>query len=115
MSKNYVEPVHAGEFLLSEGAGKISREAIDLVAGAALPAGQVLGQITATGLFAPYLATAEDGSEQAKCILFAGVAASEEQRRGRAVARLAEVVGDLLTGLDHDGEKALAAHFIIVR
>ena len=115
MSKTYVEPVHAGEFLLSEGAGKISREAIDLVAGEAIPAGQVLGQITASGLFAPYKPDAEDGSESAKCILFAGVPASEEQRRGRAVVRLAEVTESLLTGLDLDAEKALATHFIIIR
>ena len=33
MSKTYVEPVHAGEFLLSEGAGKISREVIELAPG----------------------------------------------------------------------------------
>jgi len=115
MSKTYVEPVHAGEFLLSEGAGKISREAIALAAGVALPAGQVLGQITASGLFAPYDPEAEDGSELAKCILFAGVPSSEEQRRGRAVVRLAEVTESLLTGLDLDAEKALATHFIIIR
>lgn len=36
MSKTYVEPVHAGEFLLSEGAGKISREVIELAPGDAL-------------------------------------------------------------------------------
>ena len=60
MSNTYVEPVHAGEFLLSEGAGKISREAIDLAPGAALVAGQVLGQLTATGQFAPYNPEAED-------------------------------------------------------
>ncbi|MEF0146183.1 head decoration protein [Pseudomonas guariconensis] len=115
MSNTYVEPVHAGEFLLSEGAGKISREAIDLAPGAALVAGQVLGQLTATGQFAPYNPEAEDGSETAKCILFASVGASEEMRRGRAVVRLAEVSEALLTGLDPAGEKALAAQFIIVR
>ncbi|MEG9622067.1 head decoration protein [Pseudomonas guariconensis] len=115
MSNTYVEPVHAGEFLLSEGAGKISREAIDLAPGAALVAGQVLGQLTATGQFAPYNPDAEDGSETAKCILFASVGASEEMRRGRAVVRLAEVSEALLTGLDLDAEKSLAAQFIIVR
>ncbi|MGM7284491.1 head decoration protein [Pseudomonas guariconensis] len=115
MSNTYVEPVHAGEFLLSEGAGKISREAIDLAPGAALVAGQVLGQLTATGQFAPYNPEAEDGSETAKCILFASVGASEEMRRGRAVVRLAEVSEALLTGLDLDAEKSLASQFIIVR
>lgn len=115
MSHNHIEPVHAGEFLLSEGAGKISREAIDLAPGDALVAGQVLGLVTATGQFAPYNPGAEDGSETAKCVLFAGVAASDVLRRGRAVVRLAEVTESLLTGLDLDAEKALAAQFIIVR
>ncbi|MFG0501307.1 head decoration protein [Pseudomonas putida] len=115
MSNTYVEPVHAGEFLLSEGAGKISREVIELAPGEALVAGQVLGQLTANGQFAPYSPEAEDGSETAKCILFASVASSEVVRRGRAVVRLAEVSEALLTGLDPDGEKSLAAQFIIVR
>ncbi|PYC45546.1 head decoration protein [Pseudomonas soli] len=115
MNTKYIEPVHPGEFLLSEGAGKISREVIELAAGDALVAGQVLGQLSANGHFAPYKPDAEDGSETAKCILFASVGASEEVRRGRAVVRLAEVSEALLTGLDLDAEKALAAQFIIVR
>lgn len=115
MSNTYVEPVHAGEFLLSEGPGKISREVIELAPGNALVAGQILGQLTATAQFAPYSPEAEDGSETAKCVLFAAVGASEEVRRGRAVVRLAEVSESLLTGLDPDAEKALAAQFIIVR
>lgn len=115
MSKTYVEPVHAGEFLLSEGAGKISREVIELAPGAALVAGQLLGQLTASGQFAPYNPEAADGSETAKCILFAPVGESDVARRGRAVVRLAEVSEGLLTGLDLDAEKALAAQFIIVR
>jgi len=115
MSNTYVEPVHAGEFLLSEGAGKISREAIDLAPGEALVAGQILGLVTATGHFAPYNPDAEDGSETAKCVLFASVGASDVLRRGRAVVRLAEVTEGLLTGLDLDAEKALAAQFIIIR
>lgn len=36
MSHIQREPVHAGEFLLSEGAGQISREVINVAAGAAL-------------------------------------------------------------------------------
>ena len=47
------EPMHAGEFLLSEGAGNISREAINVAAGPALYPGQVLGLVTASGEFAP--------------------------------------------------------------
>ena len=109
------EPIHAGEFLLSEGAGNISREAINVAAGPALYPGQVLGLVTATGEFAPYAPAAEDGSETAVAILFGPLGESDVVRRGRAVVRLAEVSEAHLTGLDADAEKDLAAHFLIVR
>jgi hypothetical protein len=110
-----MEPIHAGEFLLSEGAGNISREAINVAAGPALNPGQLLGLVTATGEFAPYNPTAEDGSENATAILFGPLAESEIVRRGRAVVRLAEVSEALLTGLDLAAEKALATRNLIVR
>lgn len=109
------EAIHAGEFLLSEGNGQISREAINVAAGAALVPGQLLGLVTASGEFAPYDPAAEDGTETAACILFGPLGQSDLMRRGRAVVRLAEVSEALLTGLDADAEKALAARFIIVR
>ncbi|MBD8791199.1 head decoration protein [Pseudomonas syringae] len=109
------ESIHPGEFVLSEGTGSISREAINVAAGEALPAGQLLGLVAASGEFAPYDPTAENGSEVASAILFAGLASSEIVRRGRAVVRLAEVSEVHLTGLDLDAEKALAKQFIIVR
>jgi len=109
------EPIHAGEFLLSEGAGNISRESINVAAGPALDPGQILGLVTATGEFAPYSPTAEDGSETAVAILFGPLGESDVVRRGRAVVRLAEISEAHLTGLDLDAEKALAAHFLIVR
>lgn len=115
MSNIQREPIHAGEFLLSEGPGTISREAISVAAGPALVAGQVLGLVTATGEFAPYDSTAEDGSENAACILFASLGESDVVRRGRAVVRLAEVSEACLTGLDPDAEKTLATRSIIVR
>lgn len=40
------ETNHTAEFLISEGNGSISRESISVIAGDALPAGQVLGKIT---------------------------------------------------------------------
>ena len=110
-----VESMHAGEFLLSEGAGNISREAINVAAGAALEPGQILGLITATGEFAPYQPTAEDGTENAVAILYGPLGESEVVRRGRAIVRLAEVSEAHLTGLDLAAEKALAAQFLIVR
>lgn len=110
-----LEPMHAGEFLLSEGAGNISRESINVAAGPALNPGQILGLITATGEFAPYDPTAEDGTQTAVAILFGPLGESDVIRRARAVVRLAEVSEVHLTGLDLDAEKALAAHFLIVR
>ncbi|NWA67690.1 head decoration protein [Pseudomonas reactans] len=109
------ESMHAGEFLLSEGAGNISREAINVAAGAALEPGQILGLITATSEFAPYKPTAEDGTENAIAILYGPLGESDVPRRGRAVVRLAEVSEAHLTGLDPAAEKALASHFVIVR
>ncbi|AZE04187.1 head decoration protein [Pseudomonas chlororaphis] len=109
------EPMHAGEFLLSEGAGTISREAINVQAGPALEPGQILGLVTATGEFAPYNPTAEDGSENAQAILYGPLGESDVVRRGRAVVRLAEVSEAHLTGLDPAAEKALATHLVIVR
>lgn len=109
------EPIHAGEFLLSEGAGNISRESINVAAGPALDPGQILGLVTATGEFAPYDPTAENGTQAAVAILFGPLGASDIVRRGRAVVRLAEISEVHLTGLDLDAEKALASHFLIVR
>lgn len=109
------EPIHAGEFLLSEGAGNISRESINVAAGSALYPGQILGLVTATGEFAPYSPTAEDGTQTAMAILFGPLGESDVMRRGRAVVRLAEISEVHLTGLDLDAEKALATHFLIVR
>ncbi|MBJ2205716.1 MULTISPECIES: head decoration protein [Pseudomonas] len=110
-----IESMHAGEFLLSEGAGNISREAINVAAGSALEPGQILGLVTATSEFAPYQPTAEDGTENAVAILYGPLGESDVARRGRAIVRLAEVSEAHLTGLDPAAEKALAAHFVIVR
>lgn len=110
-----IESMHAGEFLLSEGAGNISREAINVAAGPALEPGQILGLVTATSEFAPYQPTAEDGTENAVAILYAPLGESDVARRGRAIVRLAEVSEAHLTGLDPAAEKDLAAHFVIVR
>lgn len=110
-----MERMHAGEFLLSEAAGTLSREAINVAAGTALEPGQVLGLITESGEFAPYNPTAEDGSENARAILYGPLGESDVVRRGRAVVRLAEVSEAHLTGLDPAGEKTLGTHFLIVR
>ncbi|MFJ4193954.1 head decoration protein [Pseudomonas sp. NPDC089534] len=110
-----LEPMHAGEFLLSEGAGNISREAINVAAGPALEPGQILGLVTATSEFAPYNPAAEDGTENPVAILYGPLGQSDVVRRGRAVVRLAEVSEAHLTGLDPAAEKALATRYVIVR
>ena len=71
--------------------------------------------MTVTGEFAPYQPTAEDGSENAIAILYGPLGKSDVVRRGRAIVRQAEVSEAHLTGLDPAAEKALAAHFVIVR
>ena len=102
------------EFLLSEGAGRISREQIIVVKGDALPAGQLLGTI-GTGEYAPYSNTATDGSEIATAILYGPLPASTDSRPAIGIVRLAEVAQACLTGLDAAARSDLAAHFVIVR
>ncbi|MFM0427581.1 head decoration protein [Paraburkholderia aspalathi] len=103
-----------GEFLLSEGEGRISREQIIVAKGDALPAGQLLGT-TGTGEYAPYNNAAADGSEIATAILYAPLAASTDPRPAVGIVRLAEVAEARLTGLDAAARSDLAAHYVIVR
>ncbi|MFM0647245.1 head decoration protein [Paraburkholderia bryophila] len=103
-----------GEFLISEGEGRISREQIVVVKGDALPAGQLLGTI-GTGEYAPYNNTATDGSEVVSAILYGRLAASGESRPAVGIVRLAEVAAQLLNGLDAPAREDLAAHYVIVR
>lgn len=109
------EPARTGEHILSEANGTLSREAITLPAGAALPAGQVLGRITESGLLTAYDADATDGTETAVMVLYSAVPESVAERSGVASARHTEVIGSLLTGLDAAAIVDLAAQQIIVR
>lgn len=103
-----------GEFLISEGAGKISRERIVVAHGDALPAGQLLGTI-GTGEYAPYDNTAADGSEVVAAILYAPLPASPEPRPAVGIVRLAEVAAARLIGLDEAARADLAEQHVIVR
>ncbi|HIE5945998.1 TPA: head decoration protein [Burkholderia cepacia] len=114
MSNWKVQAALTAEFLVSEGNGQISRERIVVKAGAALPAGQVLG-VTSTGEYAPYDNAANDGSEVAAAVLYAPLTASEASRPATGIVRLAEVVGGLLTGLDAAGRGDLAERHVIIR
>src|SRR5262245_50746816 len=113
---NKTEGFHAGEFLLSEGAGAISREQVTLAATAeALPAGLILGIVTASGEYAPYDNAATDGTEVAVAILYAPKPASTEPQAATVVARLAEVIDVSLTGLNDAARADFKARNIIVR
>lgn len=110
------EGVHAGEVLLSEANGTRSREEITLAAtDAVLPAGQLLGKVTASGNYAPYNNAATDGSEVAAAVLYAPVGISASAQRSVGIVRDAEVKRALLTGLDTTGEADLLALGIIAR
>ncbi|MCW5319635.1 head decoration protein [Verminephrobacter aporrectodeae subsp. tuberculatae] len=109
------ESRHTAEFLLTEGNGQISREAITLSAGDALPSGQVLGIKTDTGEYAPYSNAATDGTEVAVGVLYAPLPANTSARAGVAIVRLAEVSTARLTGIDAAGTADLKVRHIIVR
>jgi hypothetical protein len=110
------ETNRAGEFLLAEGNGYISRAEITIAAAAgAMPAGQVLGKITASGKYVAYNNGASDGTEVAAGILYAPVADLAADQTAAAIVRHAEVSSAMLTGLDTPGTADLLALQIIVR
>lgn len=111
----FTEGRHAGEFIISEGNGWISREGVTIVTGQNLAAGTVLGKIAVSGKYAAYSNAAVDGTEVAAGILFEAVDATSADKPGVMIARHAEVNGDELTGNDANGTADLKALAIIVR
>lgn len=110
------ESLHAGEFIVSEANGTRSREEIIIAAAAsALPAGQVLGKITASGKYVAYSNAASDGTQVAAGILYDAVPDSASDQSAVLIARDAEVDESLLTGLDADGKADLRALGIVFR
>lgn len=104
------------EFLLSEANGQRSRAAITLAASsAALPPGQLLGFVSASGEFAPYAPGADDGSQTAIAVLYAGAPASAEAQPATAIVLDAEVAAASLTGFDEAARATLFARGIVVR
>lgn len=69
-----VAPVHSGNRQLFAGESDIVTTQGALVTGVAYVAGQVLGRVTASGLFAKHAPAASDGSEKAIAILAYDVA-----------------------------------------
>lgn len=110
------EGKHTGEFILSEGNGSISREAITVAAAAgAMSDGTVLGKITASGKYKEYNNANADGSEVAAGILYGNLPDSAADQKAVAFVRYAEVMASALTGLDTPGTADLAALGVIVR
>ena len=112
---------YAGEFVVSEGNGKISRETITVLSGENLAAAAILGKVTASGKYKVLDPAAVDGSEAAAGILYDAVDASAADAAGVAIVRLAEVnAAELVWPGISGGEQAtalgeLAAHNIIAR
>lgn len=112
----------AGEFLLSEGNGTISREEVTIASGSNLVAGTVVGKVTADGKYVAYDDDNADGSETAAGILYAAVNATSADTKGVIIARHAEVITSKLVfaatndaGDKTAGKADLAALGIILR
>jgi Bacteriophage lambda head decoration protein D len=82
---------YAGEFVVSEGNGRISRETITVLSGQDLEAAAVLGKVTASGKYRALNPAASDGSQTAAGVLYDVVDASAADTEGVAIVRLAEV------------------------
>jgi hypothetical protein len=115
---------YPGEFILSEMPGAISRDAVtvDVPAATTLAPGTVLGQIAATGHYAPYDEANSDGTETAAGVLYGECANDDETAAEMAGVILdfgAEVRNEDLVwgdGVDEAGGLTdLAALFIKAR
>lgn len=82
-----------GEFIFSEAPGSYSRENVIVVAAAGvIPAGRLVGKITASGKYKNYDDVAADGTQTAAGILYAEVDASgASDVAGVIIVRDAEV------------------------
>ncbi|WP_419533715.1 head decoration protein [Endozoicomonas sp.] len=90
------ESVYTGEFLVSEGNNTISREQVPLAANLTMMPGTVVGKASADGIYSPLDPSADDGTQNAAGILYAGKVTDASGGDGVIIARLAEVVDSLL-------------------
>ncbi|OHD13232.1 MAG: hypothetical protein A2Y41_07835 [Spirochaetes bacterium GWB1_36_13] len=79
-----------------------------------LKAGTVLGKITASGKYKPYLKTNTDGSEEAKCILTADIDATAGDINSSAYFH-GEFRKSALIGIDTEGEGMLNDKLIFIK
>ena len=108
-----VQAPRTAGFILSS-LGNLSMDSVTLVAGPALPAGQVLARDAGTGHYAPY-DNASDTLGTAAAILYAPADARTGPAHAAVVSRLAEVIESELTGLDAPAAGDLDSRHIIVR
>ena len=85
------EPVHTGEFIVSEGNNSISRELVELASDLTLLPGTVLGKNTTTEVYGPLDPTADTGLQTAAGILWDHVTTDVTGGEAVIIARLAEV------------------------
>jgi hypothetical protein len=119
------EGKYAGEFLISEAPGTLSREngTVDVPATTTIEPGTVLGQLSGTGHYAPYDDANTDGTETAAAILAGARLVNDgalvDSQATALIVRLAEVRADDLVwgaGVDEAGGATdLAAAFIVAR
>jgi len=109
------ESTHAGEFLLSEGNGNISREEVTIKSGEVLAVGAVVGKITSTGKYVAYNDGASTGEQVAAGVLYDAVDATGADAKGVIIARLAEVDASLIVGGDTAGNTDLNNALIFLR
>ena len=100
----FISQAPTGAHLSSEGNGDISREPVIILSGqGVLPAGSVLGCITAAGAnlgkYAQYDNAATDGRNVAAGVLWGSVDATSTDARGVAHVRLCEVFAERLSWL----------------
>ncbi|WP_263080068.1 head decoration protein [Endozoicomonas sp. Mp262] len=86
-----IEPVHTGEFIVSEGNNSISRELVELAPDLTLLPGTVLGKNTATDVYGPLDLVADNGLQMAVGVLWDHVATDATGGEAVIIARLAEV------------------------
>lgn len=100
-----------GNFVLTEGEGVISRDtAIFAASTDKVPAGTILGKITASGKLAPYAHDATDGTETPVGILYAPYNGVGIDTEVVVVTRLAEVIEGQLFGITPQNRASVVAH-----
>lgn len=110
ISKTATEGRRPGEFILSEADVARSRENVTLGGAHAFEPGEVVGRITATGVYVALAPAAADGSQTAAGITVYGYDATTADVEGVIIETDAQVIGDALvwpTGISA-GDKATA-------